>query len=53
MAVVALRGGAEALADNNGATTDPEEEWATTGPNALLADIIFCDGDDSGVMLFW
>ncbi len=51
--MVALRGGAEALADNNGATADPEEEWATTGPNALLADIIFCDGDGSGVMSFW
>jgi hypothetical protein len=49
-------GGIEALAggdDKDRAATNLEEEWATICPNALLANIIFCNGGDSGVMFFW
>jgi hypothetical protein len=34
---------------NSGAAADLEEEWATTGPDALLTDIIFCGGGDTVV----
>jgi hypothetical protein len=55
VAVGAERGDMEAPAGRENkdiAAANLEEEWATTGPYALLADIIFCSGGESGAMLF-
>jgi hypothetical protein len=56
VAVAAGRGDREAPAggdNNNRATANLEDEWAATNPDALLADILFCSGGDSGVISFW